>query len=88
MSDYTTIAKECGAREAIDADDNAELIEFTSDQLTAFADRVRDDERERCAQACEARGRAYRKNRSPGWYEVDHETAQCAAAIRSLSKKA
>lgn len=40
---------------------------------------------ERAAKACEERGRAYRIAEAPGWHEVDHETAQCASIIRSLS---
>lgn len=37
---------------------------------------------ERAAKMCEERATAYRTTRAPGWHEVDHECAQCAAAIR------
>ena len=49
----------------------------------AVYDAIR-DERRRCIRVCEERGAAYRKTRAPGWFEVDHETAQCAAGIRQL----
>jgi hypothetical protein len=58
MTDYLAIARECGAdvRAVID-DDNAEftVAEFTEAALSAFAERVRQDERERCAAICRKR---------------------------------
>ena len=43
---------------------------------------------EECAQICEERGAAYRNAKAPGWHEVDHESAQCAAAIRGAARGA
>lgn len=43
-------------------------------------------EREACAAVCEARAEAYRSTKAPGWFEVDHECTQCAAAIRARSE--
>ncbi len=38
---------------------------------------------EECAKACEERGAAYKNTQAPGWQDVDHEAAQCAAGVRS-----
>ena len=43
-------------------------------------------EREECASACEDHGHAYRLTKASGWRDVDHETAQCAYAIRSRAQ--
>lgn len=45
-------ARAVGARDAFDADDGAELIEFTPAQLTAFLERIEMRARERHAQIC------------------------------------
>lgn len=46
---------------------------------------ARRDALEEAAKACEDRARAYREAKAPGWFEVDHECTQCAAAIRALA---
>jgi hypothetical protein len=38
---------------------------------------------EECTKACEERGAAYRDTQAPGWHEVNHESAQNAAAVRA-----
>lgn len=38
-------------------------------------------------QACDERAKAYRDTKAPGWFDVDHECTQCAAAIRAIANK-
>lgn len=66
-----------------------EILANYSDGLTVTFDqahraivRAIEEEREACARACEERGESYRSTKAPGWREVDHESTQCAAAIR------
>jgi hypothetical protein len=49
MTDYLAIARECGAFWATRADGSRTTAEFTEAALSAFAERVRQDERERFA---------------------------------------
>lgn len=53
------------------------------DALRRFAALVAEE----CAKECEARGRNYREAKAPGWFEVDHEADQNAAAIRAKFKE-
>jgi siroheme synthase (precorrin-2 oxidase/ferrochelatase) len=50
MTDYLAIARECGARIDTDNDLGWTIAAMFEDQLSAFAERVRQDERERAEQ--------------------------------------
>jgi hypothetical protein len=85
MTRNTDIAREVGARDAVEASNMADLIEFTHDQLDAFADRIRAEEMERCAGVCDRLHRiqshAFNSLGSAGCPEYDAK--DCAAAIRA-----
>jgi hypothetical protein len=57
MTDYLAIARECGAGVYAVPECGPGIydIGMTETQLSAFAERVRQDERERCAAICERR---------------------------------
>lgn len=76
------IAREVGAREAVDADDGAELIEFTAPQFAAFASRIRADERGECARVCDEEAGRY----GVAAFDLAAGSAaeNCAAAIRQM----
>lgn len=73
---------------------DAHMAKHTPEELAAFRREWCEDiwqaSRQQMAgeavRACEERARSYREARAPGWFEVDHECAQCAAAIRALAK--
>jgi hypothetical protein len=48
MTDYLAIARECGAHVL----DRYDQVHFSNAALSAFAEQVRQDERERCAAIC------------------------------------
>ena len=58
---------------------------WTKDQMQAYARQYALTVIEEAAKKCEERGRAYRDCKAPGWFEVDHESSQCAAAIRAMA---
>jgi hypothetical protein len=55
-------------------------------EIPALLAAVRKDALEEAAKACEERAAAYVNTKAPGWHEVAHECAQCAAAIRNIEK--
>lgn len=85
MTPITDIAREVGAR--IVAIDQCQHFALDGPQLTAFADRIRADERERCAVICD--------ELAPRWVDGSDQYGRpcparilathrdCAAAIRS-----
>jgi hypothetical protein len=55
MTDYLAIARECGAHDTQPfgtTDKTLRRVSMLESELSAFAERVRQDERERCAALC------------------------------------
>jgi hypothetical protein len=62
MTDYLAIARECGAMVS-SAPGRPDGVSFFAQELSAFAERVRQDERERCAAICNLAAEQGRKTR-------------------------
>ena len=78
MKTNLKLAHECGAALLMGFDSPAN-VKFTADQLDAFAERIRLDERERCALACKTISDKY----AHGFYGNEVDTAdECENAIR------
>lgn len=77
MTDLLTIAKECGAA-VYTTQDHGTVAEFASEQLAAYTERIRKDQRERCA-ALISTGDFCRMAEHMGGY---CDCAEMAAAIR------
>ncbi len=80
MTDITTIARECGARDAVTINGELLWLNISPDELTAFADRIRAEALEEAAKKCEE----YENEPQADSSQWVH--GHCAAAIRSLSK--
>ncbi len=71
MTRITDIAREVGARDAVEASNMADLIEFTHPQLDAFADRIRAEESARLDWLLTNRNYRVQGSDAKGWFVLD-----------------